>query len=63
MLNKKSDNIEVPGRYGTWYVIDTTMEDGQLIFILESEEYGTDAGWIEVNQSGIETQNSKDNTP
>lgn len=52
-LNKDSEGIEVEGHIGTWYVIDTIIDDekGEL-FLLEHEEYGDEASCVIVDKYG-----------
>lgn len=37
------DGIKVAGRIGTWYVIDQREYDGQMLYMVESEQYGDEA--------------------
>lgn len=34
----KKDNIELDTHYGTWYVIDEAEYNGNMFYLLESEE-------------------------
>lgn len=64
MITRKSDNIEVEGHFGTWYVIDEGMfeltpdtERGPetiraRLFLLEHEEYGDEAACVIVTEDG-----------
>ena len=37
------DGIKVEGRIGTWYVIDQREYDGQMLYMVESEQWGDEA--------------------
>lgn len=50
-INGESDNIEVNGYFGTWYVIDTDTINGQEMFLLESEIYGDEAACLIVDKN------------
>ncbi len=51
-INEESDNINVEGHTGTWYVIDSEMIDGKNLFLLESEQYGDEAAAIIIDKAG-----------
>ena len=52
-LTKNSDNIEVEGHIGTWYVIDTMITPkGEKLFLLEHEEYGDETACVIVDENG-----------
>ena len=51
-MTEKSDGIKVAEHYGTWYVVNTKNIDGQLVFLLEHEQYGDEAACVIVNSSG-----------
>ena len=37
------DGIKIAGRIGTWYVIDQREYDGQMLYMVESEQWGDEA--------------------
>ena len=51
-INIKSNNVKVKGHRGTWYVIEEGWNDGEKIFLMEHEKYGSDTAWIIVNENG-----------
>ncbi|MGN1135149.1 MAG: DUF3848 domain-containing protein, partial [Oscillospiraceae bacterium] len=51
VINEQSDNIDINGRIGTWYVIDSTVIDGKPLYLLESEIYGDEAACLIVDES------------
>ncbi len=51
VINEQSDNIDIDGHIGTWYVIDSAVIDGKSLYLLESEIYGDEAACIIVDES------------
>ena len=51
VINEQSDNIDIDGHIGTWYVIDSAIIDGKTLYLLESEIYGDEAACIIVDES------------
>ncbi|MFI3205620.1 MAG: SNF2-related protein [Clostridia bacterium] len=51
ILDEKSDNIEVEGHIGTWYVIDKDVRNGKDYFLLEHEEYGDETAGLIVDEN------------
>lgn len=51
MLNAESDEIEIEGYSGTWYVIDSHKFDDKELFLLESEIYGDEAACLIVDEN------------
>ena len=52
----KARGIKVEGRTGTWYVVDQWGVRGKQAYLLESEQFGDEADWIRVNESGEEIE-------
>jgi hypothetical protein len=52
MITINSDNLEVKGHIGTFYVIDETIFRNNKYFLLESEMYGEDAPHVIVDEDG-----------
>jgi hypothetical protein len=51
-LNRKSDNIKLPDRIGTWYVIDETVHLGRRVFLLQHEQLGDETEALAVLEDG-----------
>jgi hypothetical protein len=51
-INSASQGIKIEGHRGTWYVIDTTINNTIKCFLLEHEQYGEDAAHIIVREDG-----------
>lgn len=49
VLDLNSDNIEIEGYTGTWYVIEAEHIKGKDLFLLESEYYGDEAACLIVD--------------
>ncbi len=49
VLDLDSDNIEIEGYTGTWYVIEAEHIKGKDLFLLESEYYGDEAACLIVD--------------
>ncbi len=49
ILTADSEEIEIDGQEGTWYVIDTQTIGGKELFLLESEIYGDEAACLIVD--------------
>lgn len=54
LITDDMDGIRLNGRFGKWYVFDSTERNGKKYFILEHETYGDEAGWIVVDEEGNE---------
>ena len=52
VLQDKSEHIKVEGYRGTWYVIDSTIFQGEKYFLLEHETYGDETEALVVNIYG-----------
>ena len=52
-LDLDSDNIEIEGYTGTWYVIEAEHIKGKDLFLLESEYYGDEAACLIVDGEKI----------
>lgn len=52
IIHGKSDNIEIEGHKGTWYVVDSEMINDKPYFLLEHEEYGDEAEHLVVDKTG-----------
>lgn len=52
IITANTDNIEIKGHYGTWYVIDAKKHKGQEVFLLEHEEYGDEVACLIVTKTG-----------
>lgn len=46
IINKELTNIRVPGRVGTWYVIDSLISGGTKYYLLEHEHYGDEVACV-----------------
>lgn len=52
IIHDKSDNIEIEGHKGTWYVVDSEIINNKPYFLLEHEEYGDEAVHLIVDKTG-----------
>ena len=44
-----TDGISVKGHIGTWYVVNETVHNGKMVFLLEHEEHGDKVPGIAVD--------------
>ena len=44
------EHLIIDGYEGTWYVIDKKEYNGEMLYLLESENYGDEAACIIVNK-------------
>ena len=44
------DHLIIDNHEGTWYVIDKKEYNGEMLYLLESENYGDEVAWLIVNQ-------------
>jgi hypothetical protein len=51
-IRRNSDQIEIEGHFGKWYVVDTEVHDGRKLFELEHETHGDSAAHIIVDSNG-----------
>ena len=51
-INANSDNIYVKDYKGTWYVIDEMETGGEMLYLLEHEEFGDEVPCVIVNANG-----------
>jgi len=51
-IQRNSDQVEIEGHYGRWYVVDTEVHDGRKLFELEHETHGDSAAHIIVDSGG-----------
>ncbi|PKM62325.1 MAG: hypothetical protein CVU97_05885 [Firmicutes bacterium HGW-Firmicutes-21] len=51
-LTRSSDNIEIEGHIGTWYVCEEHEHNSKQVFELEHEDYGDEAAHLLVSADG-----------
>lgn len=49
-IDERSDDIQIDGHIGTWYVIDVETINRKEYFLLESEDYGDEAACLIVDR-------------
>jgi hypothetical protein len=52
MIDRSSGGISLPGRIGTWYVIDETVHLGRTVFLVEHETFGDETEALAVLEDG-----------
>jgi len=48
---EKRDGIKIEGMKGSWYVIDESTWNDEVIYLLESEQHGDETACIIVNEN------------
>ena len=51
-LTPETEHYVVPGKAGTWRVIDTKVIENRWFFLMESEKYGANARWMILDGNG-----------
>ena len=51
-IKENSDNIQINGYYGEWYVVDTESHNGRTLFELEHETHGDSVAHLIVDCHG-----------
>lgn len=51
-LTPETEHYVVPGKAGTWRVIDTEVIENRWFFLMESEKYGANARWMILDGDG-----------
>lgn len=51
-LTPETERYVIPGKAGTWRVIDTKVINDRWYYLMESEKYGADSRWIILNGNG-----------
>ncbi len=51
-IDEHSENIEIEGFAGSWYVVDSDLIGGNYVYLLESEIYGDEAPYLVVDEKG-----------
>ena len=51
-LTPETEHYVVPGKAGTWRVIDTKVIENRWFFLMESEKYGANARWMILDGDG-----------
>ena len=47
----KKEKIKIKGHVGTWYVVESAVFNGQVIYLLEHEHYGDDAQHLIIDEN------------
>lgn len=51
-FNSNRENIKIKGHRGTWYIVDMMTFKGEIIYLLEHEEYGDEVPNLIVWKNG-----------
>lgn len=54
LITIDTDNFPLDGRKGSWMTIDTLRIDGRNLFLMQSRDYGNDAPFVIVDETGKE---------
>jgi len=54
LITIDTDNFPLDGRKGSWMTIDTLRIDGRNLFLMQSQDYGKDAPFVIVDETGKE---------
>lgn len=46
MVINMKENLKIKGYTNTWYVIEETLVDNKLYYLLENEEWGDETCWL-----------------
>ena len=54
LITIDSENLSLDRRKGSWMTIDTMRIDGRNLFLMQSQDYGRDAPYVVVDETGKE---------